>query len=252
MAVNGPPSVRFFGNPGDGEGNQIHSQILLGLPRNEFEKLSPKLEFVRLKTHHVLHEPRETLKSAYFCNSGLISILSVFPNGKSVEVGLVGKEGFIGVPLVAGFRTAATRAVTQIDATSFRVDSESLTKLLQECLHLERALQQSSQILMMQVTQIAACNRLHGVDQRLARWLLMSAERVGSNSLPLTQELLAQMLGARRASVTVSAGTLQKKGLISYNHGKLEIVDRQKLEAATCECYRIMRRQVEDWQSHSE
>jgi CRP-like cAMP-binding protein len=165
---------------------------------------------------------------------------------------LVGKEGFIGVPLVAGFRTAATRAVTQIDATAFRVDSESLTKLLQECLHLERALQQSSQILMMQVTQIAACNRLHGVDQRLARWLLMSAERVGSNSLPLTQELLAQMLGARRASVTVSAGTLQKKGLISYNHGKLEIVDRQKLEAATCECYRIMRRQVEDWQSHSE
>jgi CRP-like cAMP-binding protein len=252
MALNGPSPTRPFLNPGGGDGNHIHNQILLGLPPNEYEKLMPKLEFVRLKTHHILHEPGETLKSAYFCNSGLISILSVFSNGKCVEVGVVGNEGFIGVPLVAGFRTAATRAVTQIDATAFRVGSETLTELLRECLHLERALQQSSQILAMQVTQIAACNRLHEVDERLARWLLMSADRVGSNSLPLTQELLAQMLGTRRSSVTVSAGFLQRKGLIAYGRGKVEIIDRQKLEKTACECYRIMKRQVKDWLSDTE
>src|SRR5580658_510340 len=113
--------------PADSDGNPIHNEILLGLPPKEFEFLIPKLEFVRLKTHHVLHEPGDTLKSAYFCDSGLISILTVFSNGKCVEVGLVGKEGFVGIPLVSGFRTSATRAVAQIDATAFRVDAETLT-----------------------------------------------------------------------------------------------------------------------------
>jgi CRP-like cAMP-binding protein len=119
--------------PEDGDGNHIHNTILLGLPPKEYETLFPKLEFVRLKTRHVLHEPGDTLKSAYFCDSGLISILSVFPDGKSVEVGLVGREGFVGIPLVAGFRTAATRAVAQIDATAFRVDGETLIGILRQC-----------------------------------------------------------------------------------------------------------------------
>ena len=147
--------------PGDGDGNHIHNQILLALPPKEREMLFPKLEFVRLKTHHVLHEPGDTLKSAYFCNSGLVSIVSVFPDGKSVEVGLVGKEGFIGSPLVAGFRTSSTRAVGQIEGSAFRVDGETLMVLLRQCPKLERRLQQFSQVLGMQATQIAACNRLH-------------------------------------------------------------------------------------------
>src|SRR5580693_5963313 len=136
-------------SPIDGDGNHIHNEILLGLPAREFELVLPKLELVRLKTHHVLHEPGDTLKSAYFCNNGLISILSVFPDGKSVEVGLVGKEGFIGLPLVAGFRTAPTRAIAQIDASAFRVDSDTLVELLRECPKLERRLQQFSQIMAM-------------------------------------------------------------------------------------------------------
>jgi CRP-like cAMP-binding protein len=237
--------------PSDGDGNHIHNTILLDLPPKECEMLFPKLEFVRLKTHHVLHEPGDSLKSAYFCNGGLVSILSVFPDGKGVEVGLVGREGFVGLPLVAGFRTSPTRAVAQIEASAFRVDGETLMLILRQCPKLEKRLQQFSQIMAMQVTQIAACNRLHEVDERLARWLLMSADRIGSNSIPLTQEFLAQMLGTRRSSVTVSAGILQKAGLITHTRGDVEIVNRRKLEEAACECYGIMQRQVEEWQSDS-
>jgi CRP-like cAMP-binding protein len=242
-----PTSVSPKRASSDGDGNPIHNEILLGLPPNESELLFPKLEFVRLMTHHVLHEPGDTLKSAYFCDSGLISILSVFPDGKSVEVGLVGKEGFIGVPLVAGFRTASTRAIAQIEATAFRVNSETLVGILRQRGTLERKLQQFAQIMAMQSTQIAACNRLHEVDERLARWLLMTADRIRSSSVPLTQELLAQMLGTRRSSVTVAAGILQKAGLIAHTRGDVEIIDRPKLEDAACECYEIMCAQMEKW-----
>src|ERR1700733_2997490 len=194
-----PPTRSSSKSLSDSDGNVIHSEILRNLPPKEADLIIPKLEFVRLKTHHVLHEPGDTLKSAYFCNSGLISILSVFPDGKSVEVGLVGKEGFVGLPLVVGFRTATTRAVVQIESTALRIDGEALTAVLRQCPMLELRLQQFSQFMTMQVTQIAACNRLHEVDERLARWLLMSADRISSNSVPLTQELLAQMLGTRRS-----------------------------------------------------
>jgi CRP-like cAMP-binding protein len=231
---------------------EINNEILLDLPRKEWDAVAPKLEFLRLGVRHVLHEPGDTLKSAYFCNSGLISVLSVFPDGKSVEVGLVGKEGFIGLPLIAGFRTATTRSVVQIDGTVYRIDGEALVAILQQCPTLERRLQQFSQITTMQVTQIAACNRLHEVEQRLARWLLMSADRIGSDSVPLTQELLAQMLGTRRSSVTVAAGVLQKARIIAYTRGDVRIVDRSALEDVSCECFAIMQRQTKAWKRESE
>lgn len=250
MVKNPRPPTKFSPKAArkDGDGNHIHNELLLNLPLKERELLFPKLEFVRLRTHHVLHEPGDTLKSAYFCDTGLVSILSVFPDGKSVEVGLVGKEGFVGLPLVAGFRTAPTRAVAQIEATAFRVDGEALMVILRQCPNLERQLQQFSQIMAMQVTQIAACNRLHEVNERLARWLLMSADRIGSNSVPLTHEFLAQMLGTRRSSVTVATGMLEKAGLIAHSRGDVEIIDRKKLEEAACECYGLMQRQVKAWQ----
>src|SRR5438128_3016349 len=127
-----PPKSSFKPVSSDGDGNHVHNQILLDLPSTESEMLFPKLEFVRLTTHHILHEPGDVLRSAYFCNSGLISILSVFPDGKSVEVGLVGKEGFVGLPLVVGFRTAATRAIVQIEASSYSIDSETLAVVLRQ------------------------------------------------------------------------------------------------------------------------
>lgn len=233
------------------DGTQIHNEILLGLPPRERELLFPRLELLRLKAHHVLHEPGDTLKSAYFPNSGLVSILSVFPDGKSVEVGLVGKEGFIGSPLVVGFRTSPTRAIAQIEGSVFRVDGETLIGVFRQCPKLERQLQQFSQIMAMQVTQIAACNRLHDVNERLSRWLLMSADRIGSHSVPLTHELLSQMLGTRRSSVTVGVGMLQKAGLIAHSRGAVEIIDRPNLEEAACECYGIMLRQVKEWRGDS-
>jgi CRP-like cAMP-binding protein len=236
------------GPPLDGEGKHIHNQILLSLPLEEREMLLPKLEFVRLKAYQVLHEPGDVLKSAFFCETGLVSILSVFDDKTSVEVGLVGKEGFVGLPLLAGFRTAATRAIVQIEATAFRVGSEALVAILRVCPGLERRLHQFSQIMAVQVTQIAACNRLHEVDERLARWLLMSADRVGSDSLSLTQEFLAQMLGTRRSSVSVAAGILQKAGLIAYTRGSVRITNRPELQEAACECYGLMQRQVKSWQ----
>ncbi|MGA8429986.1 MAG: Crp/Fnr family transcriptional regulator [Candidatus Sulfotelmatobacter sp.] len=235
----------------DGDGNNIHNEILLNLPQKEREALFPKLEFVRLQVNQVLHEPGDTLKSAYFCDSGLISILSVFPDGKCVEVGLIGKEGLVGLPLIAGFRTAATRAIVQIEATAFRVDGATLMAILRDHLILDRRLQQVAQIMAMELTQVAACNRLHEVDERLARWLLMSADRIGSNALPLTHELLAQMLGTRRASVTVSAGILQRAGLIAHTRGDVRIVDRPGLEKAACECYGIMQQQIKEWRNGS-
>jgi len=241
--------VRSQGPPNsDGDGNHIHNQILQILPNSEREIVFDNLEFVRLTTHQVLHETGDTLKSGYFCNTGMISILSVFSDGKSVEVGLVGKEGFLGLPLIAGFHTAATRATTQIEGTAFRVDSDKLAMILRQCPTLAQKLQQFSQVMTMEVTQIAACNRLHEVEERLGRWLLMCADRVGTSSLPLTQELLAQMLGTRRSSVTVAAGILQKAGLINYTRGHVSIVNRPKLEAAACECYELMQRQSKAWQ----
>jgi CRP-like cAMP-binding protein len=253
VANNRPSPTKSSPKPplSDGDANHIHNKILCDLSPKECETLFPKLEFVRLKTRQVLHEPGDTLKSAYFCDSGLISILSVFSDGKSVEVGLVGREGFVGRPLVAGFRTAPTRAVAQIDATAFRVDGETLIGILRQCPQLERRLQQYSQVTAMQVTQIAACNRRHEVEERLARWLLMGTDRVGSNSLALTQEVLAQMLGTRRSSVTVSAGILRRAGLINLTRGDVTVIDRKKLEAAACECYGRMQRQTREWQSHS-
>jgi len=236
----------------DGNGNAIQNEILLGLSQAEGQGLFSKLELVRLKVPHLLHETGDALKSLYFVNSGMISILSVFPDGKSVEVGLVGKEGIIGVPLLVGFRTAATRAMSQIDATAFRVDGETLMALLPRLPSLQRRLQQYSQIFTMEIGHVAACNRLHEVDERLARWLLMCADRVQSNELPLTQEFLAQMLGTRRSSVTVAAGILQKAGMIAYNRGDVKIIDRRKLEQAACECYGLMQRQVTRWREESE
>lgn len=232
----------------DGHGNSIHNEILLGLSGTAAETLFSKLELVRLKVHHLLHEAGDGLKSVYFCNSGMISILSVFPDGKSVEVGLVGKEGVVGLPLLVGFRTAPTRAISQIDATAFRVDGDALIALLSKLPLLERNLQRYSLIFSMEVTQVAACNRLHDVEERLARWLLMCADRVESNELPLTQEFLGQMLGTRRSSVTVAAGILQKAGIIAYNRGNVKIVDRHRLEDAACECYGLMQRQIRRWQ----
>ena len=235
----------------DGDGKNIANLLLLAIPRQEWERLHSSLELVRLKLHTVLHEAGETIKSVYFLNSGLGSVLTVLPDGKSVEVGLIGKEGFVGLPIVFGFKTSPLRVVVQSDATAYRVDVQSLRKILTDCPVLEKQLQRFTMILGMQSTQLAACNRLHDVEERLARWLLMSHDRIGGDTMPLTQEFLGQMLGTRRSSVSVAANILQKAGMITYTRGNVTIVDKPKLTEAACDCYEIIQNQQTNWQAET-
>jgi len=236
----------------DGSGNQeVQNTILLSLPATEFEIVFPKLVFAELPKHHLLSEIAEPIEWAYFVNDGLASFLNVMADGKSVEVGLTGREGFVGVPLLAGFSTSSSRVIMQVDGSGFRISPADLENALKACPSLNRSLLRFSQVLGMQATQVAACNRLHEVDQRLARWLLMSQDRLSGDVVPLTQETLANMLGTRRASVTEAAGILQKAGLIVYRRGDVKLDNRRGLEAASCECYEAMKRLAEKWRSEA-
>jgi len=241
-----PPPARK-----DGNGKELGNLILLALPQNEFTQIFPSLEFVRLNLHHLMHEAGEVIKSAYFLNNGMASVLTVLPDGKSVEVGLIGKEGFVGSPVIFGFKTSPLRVVIQADATAYRVDVTTLMKFLPGCPELEKQIQRFAMVLGTQSTQLAACNRLHDVEERLARWLMMSHERIGSATMPLTQEFLGQMLGTRRSSVSVAASVLQKAGMITYTRGNVTILDKPKLTEAACDCYDIIQRQRANWQAET-
>jgi CRP-like cAMP-binding protein len=232
----------------DGSRNNLLNLILLGLPAHELGAALKKLEFMELPTHFILHEAAEPLTHAYFINSGLASVLSVMTDGKSVEVGLAGKEGFIGLPLVVGLSTSPTQVIMQVAGNAYQMSAADFKEILPHSPVLEKRLNRYAQTLGMQATHVAACNRLHEVDERLARWLLMSQDRLGGDVVPLTQEFLAHMLGTRRASVTVAAGILQKAGFITYNRGSVRIDDRSGLEDAACECYVSIKQQTEKWE----
>jgi CRP-like cAMP-binding protein len=232
----------------DGNSNKIRNLILLGLPADELNAAARKLQFVELPTHTVLHQAGEPLTHAYFINGGLASVLNVMTDGKSVEVGLAGKEGFIGLPLVVGLSTSPTQVIMQVGGSAHQMTAADLKEVLSRAPVLEKSLNRYAQTLGMQAVHVAACNRLHEVDERLARWLLMSQDRLGGDIVPLTQEFLAHMLGTRRASVTVAAGILQKAGFITYNRGSVRIDDRSGLEDAACECYAAIREQSERWE----
>jgi CRP-like cAMP-binding protein len=225
----------------------VQNSILLGLPRKERQAVLSKAVLVNLPTRTVLNEIDEQIRHAFFVETGLASVLNVTSEGKSVEVGLAGKEGFVGLPLLVDFRISPTRAVMQIGGSAFRVSAEDLNNLLRAHSHLRNRLHRYSQEFTLQVTQVAVCNRLHRVDQRLARWFLMSQDRMGASSFELTQEFLSHMLGTRRASVTIAAGELNKAGLIIYRRGKVTIEDRPGLEKAACECYASLTRQLKQW-----
>lgn len=233
------------------EGNLVRNELLLSLPEQECDAIFQHLTFVPLRTHDVVQETEEPIKYVYFINSGMVSILSVTRDGKSVEVGLSGKEGCTGLPLVVGFKTSDTRALVQIEGTAFRVTTPGLLAVLNQCPVLGRRMQQYMFFMAMQSAQVAACNRLHEVEERLARWLLMSQDRVGGDVVNLTHEFLAHMLGTRRSSVTVAAGLLSKAGLITYNRGHVKIENRAFLEDAACECYELIQRHTETWKKEA-
>jgi len=199
-----------------------------------------KHEYVSLPNHLVLHEAGGKLESAYFPNRGLISLVVVMKDGKTAEAGIVGKEGFTGTLAAVGLRRGPLQAVVQITGDGFRVEAGALQKTLESAPHLQLMLSRYAAIRGSQVAQTAACNRLHDIEQRLARWLLMTQDRVDSGSLPITHDFLATMLGTDRSSVSLAAGVLQKKELIEYSRGAVKIVNRKKLEDSACECYEVI------------
>jgi CRP-like cAMP-binding protein len=236
----------------DKSGHRIHNEVLLKLPANEFAQIADSLEFVELPSHEVLHEAGEPLNATYFCNSGMFSVLTIMPDGKSVEVGLLGNEGFSAIPLIAGFRTTNTRTVAQVPTTAFRLNASRFRTALNELSYLSRQAQRRAVIVASQAMQIAACNRLHEVEERLARWLLMSHDRIRARVLPLTQDFLAPMLGSRRSSVSVAAAMLRRAGFIEYDRGSVTVVDLKGLKSASCDCYAQLQRQTAEWENQQD
>src|SRR6202030_1953028 len=215
-------------------GKPVSNLLLLSLSDDEYRALRPHLEYVSLPNHLILHEAGGKLEFTYFPNRGLISLVVVMEDGKTAEAGIVGKEGFTGTPAAVGLRRSPLRAVVQITGDGFRVEVGALQNTLESAPHLQLMLNRYAAVRGMQVAQTAACNRLHDIGQRLARWLLMTQDRVDSGLLPITHDFLATMLGTDRPSVSEAAGVLQKKKLIEYTRGAVKIVNRKKLERAAC------------------
>jgi CRP-like cAMP-binding protein len=222
-------------------GKPVSNKILLSIADDEYNSLRPYLEYVRLPNHQVLHEAGARLEFAYFPNRGLISLVVVMKDGKTAEAGVVGNEGFTGTPAAVGLSRGPLRAVVQVTGDGFRVSVGALRNTLESTPRLQVTLNRYAAIRGMQVAQTAACNRLHDIKQRLARWLLMTQDRVDSGSLPITHDFLATMLGTDRPTVSLAAGVLQRKGLIEYTRGAVKIVNRKKLEESVCECYGVIR-----------
>jgi CRP-like cAMP-binding protein len=220
-------------------GKPVSNLILLSTSDRDYRSLRPHLEYVNLPNHLVLHEAGGKLEFAYFPNRGLISLVVVMEDGKTAEAGIVGNEGFTGTPAAVGLSRSPMRAVVQITGDGFRVEVGALQSTLESAPHLQLMLSRYAVVQGMQVAQTAACNRLHDIKHRLARWLLMTQDRVDSESLPITHDFLATMLGTDRPSVSLAAGVLQKKKLIEYTRGAVKIVNRKKLEDSACECYGV-------------
>jgi CRP-like cAMP-binding protein len=226
----------------DATNKRVENKILLRIPDNEFWVIRPQLEAVELESHQILHEAHEVLEYAYFPNDGLLSLVVVTAEGKTVEAGIVGKEGLVGIPALAGLDRSPLREVVQITGDGLRISASVLRELLASAPELRHELERFSIVLGLQVAQTAGCNRLHDVEQRLARWLLMAQDRVNSEILPITHDFLATMLGTDRPSVSLAAGALQKAKVIEYSRGSVQIVNRAELERIACECYGVIQR----------
>jgi len=224
----------------DNDRSEVGNIILRGLPAAEWLQLLASLEFVRLRLHQVLHEAGEAIKSGYFLNDGMASLVALSRDGRSVEVGIVGVEGMVGMPLTVGLRRGTFRAIMQMSGRGVRVPSDVFQELLLYAPTLRSELSRFALMHGMQVAQLAACNRLHEIVQRLSRWLLMCQDRVDSQLLPLTHEFLAQMLGTGRPSVSLAAAVLENAGLIENMRGRVKVLNRKVLEEAACECYGVI------------
>jgi CRP-like cAMP-binding protein len=223
----------------------VRNRLLAALPPDGFAALAPALQPVELDFKQVLHRPDRPIEAGYFLEGGMVSMLAPLEEGQTTEVGLIGREGLVGLPVVMGAESASTEALVQMPGTALRVPAAGLRDAFEASAALRAVVLSYAQAHHTQVAQTAACNGQHAVDERFARWMLMAHDRAGGDEFPMTQEFAAMMLGVRRAGVSVAAGTLQKAGVIDYAYGRVAVLDRAGLEAASCECYATVRRQYE-------
>jgi CRP-like cAMP-binding protein len=223
----------------------VGNRILAGLPRTEYARILPNLVRVILKSGQVLYEPGAVMPSAYFLETAVVSVLSLAEDGTSLEVSVIGDEGMIGVPIVLGSHGFPYRIVVQGSGTAWRMKADVLRKEFYLCGPLHKLILRYLHTLIVFLSQASACNRFHTVQQRLCRWLLTSQDRAESDEIESTQEFLSQMLGVNRGSANQAAGALQRAGLIRYRRGRISILDRSGLEAVVCECYRIVKGEVD-------
>jgi CRP-like cAMP-binding protein len=221
------------------------NHLLAVLPETEWTRLAPHLVPVEMPLGQVLYESGDRLHHVYFPTTSIVSLLYVMEDGASAEIAIVGNEGLIGIALFMGGETTPSRAIVQSAGRAYRLDARILKEEFHRAGPVQRLLLRYTQALITQMAQTAVCNRHHSIDQQLCRWLLLSIDRLSSNELTMTQELIANMLGVRRSGVTEAALKLQDAGLIHYSHGHIEVLDRPGLETRVCECYGVVKREFE-------
>jgi CRP-like cAMP-binding protein len=223
----------------------LQNHILEALPPAVKERLFPHLAMVALRRGEVLSEAGAPLRQVYFPTDCIVSLLYVLENGTSAEMSVVGKEGAIGVSMFIGGETTTTRSIVMAGGTAYRLSGRRLKQEFERHVDLLHILLRYTQSLLTQMAQTAVCNRHHSIDQQLCRWLLLSLDRLTSNKLMVTQELIANLLGVRREGITAAAGKLQKLGAIEYARGQITVLDRPRLEALSCECYALVKRETD-------
>ena len=217
------------------------NHLLDALPTGDYERLAPHLELIPMPLGDVLYESGSRMRYVYFPTTSIISLLYVMEDGASAEIAIVGNEGILGISLFMGGNTTPSRALVQSAGHSFRLRAELIKDEFERYGPTMHLLLRYTQALITQMAQTAVCNRHHSVDQQLCRWLLLSLDRLASNEISMTQELIANMLGVRREGVTEAAGKLQSVGLINYRRGRITVLDRPGLEARSCECYQVVK-----------
>jgi CRP-like cAMP-binding protein len=225
--------------------DQQGNLLLAGLSLEERNRLFPHLQLVAMPLGKSVYEPGTVLRHVYFPVDCIVSLLYVMENGESAEISVVGNEGLVGIALFMGGETTPSRAIVQSAGYAYRLSAQKLKDEFHRNGNLQVLLLSYTQSLITQMSQTAVCNRYHSVDQQLCRWLLLSLDRLPSNKLTMTQELIANMLGVRREGVTDAAGKLQKLGVIQYHRGHITVLDRPKLEHLSCECYGVVKKETD-------
>jgi CRP-like cAMP-binding protein len=221
------------------------NRLLARLPVEEYQQLRPHLQPVSLDLKRVLYEPGAPIDCAYFPSNGVLSQLTMMEDGAGIELATVGHEGMVGLPILWGIAESSSRVVVQVPSNSLRLSADRLSAAIGRDGALRRLLLLYNGVFMFQVSQAVACNGLHSVQQRCCRWMLMTCDRVTAEEFPMTHEFLAHMLGVRRSSVTQVLWPLQQAGLVRYRRGRMVVLDRDGLEEASCECYRIVKREFD-------